>query len=175
MFLKRQHFSDRYSKLGYAGNKEPQFIMPSAIAVKETAKVGDEASRRLAKGVEDLDFFIGDEEYMYGDAAQMNYDNRARSVIVTGCSAWTLYQFNNYQGERLCVWPANTAACYPGFYTTGQSLGLLAGQVSSARKGCFAKRSVMPDNYEPEGKAAVEGASRGGASGFFPARNHLLL
>ena len=25
--------------MGYAGNKEPQFIMPSAIAVKETAKV----------------------------------------------------------------------------------------------------------------------------------------
>ena len=35
----------RYSKLGYAGNKEPQFIIPSAIAVKETAKVGDEATR----------------------------------------------------------------------------------------------------------------------------------
>jgi len=50
-----------YSKLGYAGNKEPQFIIPSAIAVKETAKVGDAASRRLARGVEDLDFFIGDE------------------------------------------------------------------------------------------------------------------
>jgi hypothetical protein len=29
----------RYTKMGYAGNKEPQFIMPSAIAVKETAKV----------------------------------------------------------------------------------------------------------------------------------------
>ena len=51
----------RYSKLGYAGNKEPQFIIPSAIAVKETAKVGDDATRRLARGVEDLDFFIGDE------------------------------------------------------------------------------------------------------------------
>ena len=25
--------------MGFAGNKEPQFIMPSAIAVKETAKV----------------------------------------------------------------------------------------------------------------------------------------
>jgi len=50
-----------YTKLGYAGNKEPQFIMPSAIAVKETAKVGDEAHRRLTRGVEDLDFFIGDE------------------------------------------------------------------------------------------------------------------
>ncbi len=51
----------RYSKLGYAGNKEPQFIFPSAIAVKETAKVGDDATRRLARGVEDLDFYIGDE------------------------------------------------------------------------------------------------------------------
>jgi len=50
-----------YTKMGYAGNKEPQFIMPSAIAVKETAKVGDEAQRRLTRGMEDLDFFIGDE------------------------------------------------------------------------------------------------------------------
>lgn len=50
-----------YSKLGYAGNKEPNFIIPSTIAVKETAKVGDDATRRLARGVEDLDFFIGDE------------------------------------------------------------------------------------------------------------------
>ncbi|ESO08199.1 hypothetical protein HELRODRAFT_185429 [Helobdella robusta] len=50
-----------YSKLGYAGNTEPQFIIPSCIAIKETAKVGDQASRRLGKGVEDLDFYIGDE------------------------------------------------------------------------------------------------------------------
>ena len=54
-------FGFRYSKLGYAGNKEPQFIIPSAIAVKESAKVGDAVTRRLARGVEDLDFFIGDE------------------------------------------------------------------------------------------------------------------
>nr|ACO10729.1 Actin-related protein 3 [Caligus rogercresseyi] len=50
-----------YSKIGFAGNKEPQFVIPSAIAVKETAKVGDDATRRLATGVEDLDFYIGDE------------------------------------------------------------------------------------------------------------------
>ena len=43
--------------MGYAGNKEPQFIIPSAIAVKESAKVG----ANLTRGVEDLDFFIGDE------------------------------------------------------------------------------------------------------------------
>ncbi|XP_063159437.1 actin-related protein 3B isoform X2 [Candoia aspera] len=50
-----------YTKLGYAGNTEPQFIIPSCIAVRETAKVGDQAQRRLAQGVDDLDFFIGDE------------------------------------------------------------------------------------------------------------------
>jgi len=32
-----------------------------AIAIKETSKVGDQASRRLARGIDDLDFYIGDE------------------------------------------------------------------------------------------------------------------
>lgn len=56
-------FYCRYTKLGFAPNKEPQFIIPSAIAIRESAKVGDQAIRRLAKGVEDLDFFIGDEAF----------------------------------------------------------------------------------------------------------------
>lgn len=50
-----------YTKLGFAGNTEPQFIIPSTIAIKESAKIGDQAARRVAQGVEDLDFFIGDE------------------------------------------------------------------------------------------------------------------
>lgn len=51
----------RYTKMGFAGNTEPQYIIPSSIAIKENAKVGDQASRRIGKGVEDLDFYIGDE------------------------------------------------------------------------------------------------------------------
>ncbi|KAL3832296.1 hypothetical protein ACJMK2_023951 [Sinanodonta woodiana] len=50
-----------YTKMGYAGNSEPQFIIPSCIAIKESASVGDQSIRRLGKGVEDLDFYIGDE------------------------------------------------------------------------------------------------------------------
>jgi len=46
-----------YTKLGYAGNTEPQHIIPSCIAVKESARVG----AKVATGVSDLDFFIGDE------------------------------------------------------------------------------------------------------------------
>ncbi|XP_009575961.1 PREDICTED: actin-related protein 3, partial [Fulmarus glacialis] len=54
-------WEERYTKLGYAGNTEPQFIIPSCIAIKESAKVVDQAQRRVLKGVDDLDFFIGDE------------------------------------------------------------------------------------------------------------------
>jgi actin-related protein 3 len=50
-----------YTKLGFAGNTEPQFIIPSCISIKEGSNVGDTASRRLMKGVDDLDFYIGDE------------------------------------------------------------------------------------------------------------------
>uniref|UniRef100_H2ZHR1 Actin-related protein 3 n=1 Tax=Ciona savignyi TaxID=51511 RepID=H2ZHR1_CIOSA len=46
-----------YTKLGYAGNTEPQFIQPSSICVKESATVGS----KVVKGVDDLDFFIGDD------------------------------------------------------------------------------------------------------------------
>jgi hypothetical protein len=62
-FVNCNVFTVRYTKLGFAANKEPQFIIPSAIAIKESAKVGDQAIRRLTKGVEDLDFFIGDEAF----------------------------------------------------------------------------------------------------------------
>ncbi len=68
---------DRYTKMGYAGNTEPQFIMPSCIAIKESAKVGDQAIRRLGKGVEDLDFYIGDEAL----------DATSYSVKVSHCSS----------------------------------------------------------------------------------------
>jgi len=62
--------------MGYAGNTEPQFIIPSCIAIKESAKVGDQAIRRLGKGVEDLDFLIGDE----GIEAP-NYAAQVRNVL----------------------------------------------------------------------------------------------
>ncbi|TKR62443.1 hypothetical protein L596_026401 [Steinernema carpocapsae] len=53
-----------YTKLGYAGNSEPQFIIPSAIAVKEKQGSNAASLRWNAPGsakIDDLDFFIGDE------------------------------------------------------------------------------------------------------------------
>ena len=81
--------------MGFAGNKEPQFIMPSAIAVKETAKVGDEASRRVARGVEDLDFYIGDEAMNIGNPyavkVRLNYKELyiLMKNISVSCETWS--------------------------------------------------------------------------------------
>eukprot|EP00043_Microstomoeca_roanoka_P001376 m.32336 g.32336 ORF g.32336 m.32336 type:complete len:412 (-) comp10780_c0_seq1:693-1928(-) len=44
-----------YTKLGFAGNSEPSHIFPSAIGVKESV------GRTTAQGVDDLDFYIGDD------------------------------------------------------------------------------------------------------------------
>jgi actin-related protein 3 len=47
-----------YTKMGYAGNNEPQFVLPTTIATHEDKSVGGSASKR---GIDDLDFYIGDE------------------------------------------------------------------------------------------------------------------
>lgn len=36
-------------------------VFLAGIGIKETAKIGDQAQRRMMKGVDDLDFYIGDE------------------------------------------------------------------------------------------------------------------
>lgn len=58
-----------YSKVGFAGNSDPSFVFPTAIAIRGSASQSSRAPAVPAKpghlaskrGVEDLDFFIGDE------------------------------------------------------------------------------------------------------------------
>jgi len=107
------------------------------------------------------DYFIGDEEYMNKDVGQLSYPDRARSIIVTGCSPWTVYEDVNYRGKAMCVWPSDTTQCTPGLYPTSSTLGSLSDNISSIRKGCLAKENAFPVNYGIKQES-------GSASGFFP-------
>merc|ERR1712066_462675 len=110
------------------------------------------------------DFFIGDEEFTLIDMPQLNYDNRAMSVIVTGCSPWTLYESDHFTGSAMCVFPSSSTDCTPGLYPLSQALSNLGGKVSSARKGCYAKSKVLPhQNYsiKEEGNG-ISGLSQNG-------------
>ena len=109
-------------------------------------------------------YFIGTEEWSYTDKPQMTFDNQAKSVIITGCQAWTVYDGFNYSGQCKCLWPSDTNNCYPGFYTTESSLGNMARTISSARKGCYCSNSAVPDNQGMK-------LENGGASGYFAPRN----
>eukprot|EP01105_Mastigella_eilhardi_P019339 TRINITY_DN4541_c0_g1_i1.p2 TRINITY_DN4541_c0_g1~~TRINITY_DN4541_c0_g1_i1.p2 ORF type:complete len:416 (+),score=110.64 TRINITY_DN4541_c0_g1_i1:109-1356(+) len=59
-----------YTKIGYAGNTEPSYIIPSVIATNKTV------AGQAAKGVEDLDFYIGDEAIAQAKAYELSYPVR---------------------------------------------------------------------------------------------------
>lgn len=61
----------RYTKMGYAGNVEPQYIIPTVLAAK-----ADEGGIVKQSGVEDLDFFIGDAAFANSSTHQVNYPIR---------------------------------------------------------------------------------------------------
>ena len=56
-----------YTKMGFSGNSEPQFIIPSSIGVKEGVGV------KQARGLDDLDFYIGDEAQKMRGVLKLNY------------------------------------------------------------------------------------------------------
>jgi len=61
-----------YTKMGYSGNVEPQYIIPTVLATK--ADEGGIQGKR--DGVEDLDFFIGDDAFANSSTHQINYPIR---------------------------------------------------------------------------------------------------
>jgi actin-related protein 3 len=63
-----------YTKMGYAGNVEPQYIIPTVTAEKSVADKGIHGKR---DGVEDLDFSIGDNALNMSSTHMINYPIRS--------------------------------------------------------------------------------------------------
>lgn len=61
-----------YTKMGYSGNVEPQYIIPTVLATR--ADEGGQA--RKMDGVEDMDFYVGDEAQANSTTYQINYPIR---------------------------------------------------------------------------------------------------
>jgi actin-related protein 3 len=79
-----------YTKMGFAGNSEPSFVFPTVIATKDAASTSSSSTGRrpappvaakpghLAskRGIEDLDFFIGDEAVANSKTYSLHYPIR---------------------------------------------------------------------------------------------------
>lgn len=77
----------RYTKLGFSGNNEPSFVFPTAICTRESVSSSGRPnvsskpsflSSNLAskRGIEDLDFLIGDEAIAQAKTMALNYPIR---------------------------------------------------------------------------------------------------
>jgi len=130
-----------------------------ASSLRYAGKLSDWKSNTLTLYFNE--YFIGDEEYMNNDVTHLSYPDKAESLIVTGCLPWTVYSDVNYRGKAMCVWPSDTIQCTPGLYPARSTLGSLADNISSVKRGCNAKENVFPVNYGLKQES-------GAASGFFP-------
>lgn len=65
--------NNSYTKMGYAGNIEPQFIIPTSIAAKKV-------DTNKPANLDDLDFYIGDEAEPYSKTYGINYPVRKGQV-----------------------------------------------------------------------------------------------
>ncbi|QQP54255.1 Gamma-crystallin A [Caligus rogercresseyi] len=98
--------------------------------------------------------FMGREQFYYGDSSYLNYDNFGKSIIITGCEPWTLYEDKHFRGDHICLYPGSTSSCAPGFFIEPKDFGYFSNRVSlkpkdfgyfsnrvsSVRRGCFSKK-----------------------------------
>jgi len=90
-------------------------------------------------------YYMGDEHFYYNDAPSFGaYDNVGDSIIVTGCSPWTVYEYDNYQGSSVCFYPLSEFDCTPGFYDTPAVMAGISRKMSSTARGCFAEKKLYP-------------------------------
>ena len=64
--------------MGYAGNNDPAFIIPTAIATRESPTAGSHIASK--RGIEDLDFYIGDEAMANARTYAVHYPIRHGQV-----------------------------------------------------------------------------------------------
>ncbi|KAJ3277283.1 Actin- protein 3 [Borealophlyctis nickersoniae] len=74
-----------YTKFGYSGNNDPQFIIPTTIATREapsTSGKSNPGSTNVAskRGIEDLDFHIGDDAVANSKTYALSYPVRHGQV-----------------------------------------------------------------------------------------------
>lgn len=75
-----------YSKLGYAGNLDPSYILPSYIATR------DKAPKRNNMVIPELDYFIGDEaKEKKRDATNWNVRKIMRNGVIDDWDAVEKY------------------------------------------------------------------------------------
>jgi len=90
------------------------------------------------------DWFQYHEIYVATNTPAFDAFSYGGSLIVTGRNTWTLYDYPNYTGYKVCVTPLDIVEASPGFYTKPQDFGFAGRVIRSVRKGCWSERGIYP-------------------------------
>ena len=92
-----------------------------------------------------------------------------RSMIITGCSPWTVYDCENFgnctNGNSACFYPSDTTNCYPSFFKNYYALAdpdcihpdyciHWSEWVISVRRGCFSDNKIYGESLPFKGTFA---------------------
>ena len=84
-------------------------------------------------------YFQANEEYVEHDLPNLSLSGRIASLIITGSSAWTIYDQPNYLGNAICLQPQYSPYYEPAFVPDTIQLDPTVphGSIRSVRKGCW--------------------------------------
>ena len=83
-----------YTKMGYAGNVEPQYIIPTTISLPSSKGTSSFVDSKRG-GVEDLDFYIGTDCAKHTSTHAINYPIRHGLI-----ENWDNMEVSRSQGRR---------------------------------------------------------------------------
>jgi hypothetical protein len=87
-------------------------------------------------------YFQGFEEYVVNDLPNLSLSGAIASLVITGRSAWTVYDQANYGGNGICLVPVDSPTYDPAFVpdTVYVEPTIPHGSIRSVRRGCFSQK-----------------------------------
>jgi len=85
------------------------------------------------------EFYNGKDQSFFRDASSFSMNDFGRSMIITGCSKWTLYEHSHFNGQSACWQPRDN--CAPAFFRDEKLMKGWAQKVSSVRRGCYSDKT----------------------------------
>merc|ERR1712179_892968 len=127
-YCKNLHLDNKVSSLRHAGDPAADYREQDAINIYQKK------------------YFAGSDWLLYNNDDSLDYDKFGSSVIVTGCSQWSLYESKNFEGNCVCVYPTYmNGICEPGFYKD-PNIGF---NISSVRRKYCCEKRIAPDVIKP--------------------------
>jgi len=96
------------------------------------------------------DWFQGQEEYLTVDTPALRLAGNHKSIVVTGTSAFTIFDQVNYAGNSICLYPPGNYRPYL-IENVLAEIGVPHGSIMSVRKGCVGTHTITPKEFKAQG------------------------